>query len=137
MSRKTKKLTVETDGGPLHVEVHEIRPKDVYNFARRTREGGQTETNEFGELLGCCTNLTMEQITDLYPSEMEQVIKAFKEVNASFLAPWPTLKSVIEKLGLVNWIAQVLEESGIKEKIASTFLDDWKRLVQGSSKEDT
>ena len=131
MSRRISEFTVETDDGELKIKVYEIRPRDLYTRLQNCI-GKKLQSTEYQELLDVCCNLTTEQLAGLYPSEMEIIIQHFKEVNISFLAPWPTLKGMIEKVGLMEWLVKVIEQSGIKDIFAEALVKDWKKLAKDS-----
>lgn len=136
MSRKTKEFIIKTDDGDLEVKLYEVRPRDLYTKLQACIGKKSLQSEEYQELLGICCNLTTEQLAELYPSEMEVVLNHFKEVNASFLAPWPTLKKLIEKVGLTEWIVKVIEDSGIKEVFAKALATDWKKVAHISLEKD-
>jgi hypothetical protein len=136
MSRRVNEFTIETDDGDLAVIVYEVRPRDLYTKLQQCVHKELSST-EYQELLNICCNLTTGQLAGLYPSEMEVVIQHFKEVNASFLAPWPTLKALIEKVGLTEWVVKVIEQSGVKEVLAIALVKDWKKLAKSSLEKDT
>jgi hypothetical protein len=131
MSRRISEFTVETDNGELKIKVYEIRPRDLYTRLQKC-VGKKLQSTEYQELLDICCNLTTEQLAGLYPSEMEVIIKHFKEVNKSFLAPWPTIKTVIEKVGLTEWLIKVINQSGVKEIFSEALITDWQKLAKGS-----
>jgi hypothetical protein len=137
MSRRTKEFTIETDNGKLEVKLYEVRPRDLYSKLQACIGKKSLQSEEYQELLNICCNLTTEQLAELYPSEMEIIIGHFKEVNASFLAPWPTLKKLIEKVGLTEWVVKVIEDSGIKEVFAKALVTDWKKVAVISLEKDT
>lgn len=131
MSRRISEFTVETDSGELKIKVYEIRPRDLYTRLQKC-VGKKLQSTEYQELLDICCNLTTEQLAGLYPSEMEVIIKHFKEVNKSFLAPWPTIKTVIEKVGLTEWLVKVINQSGVKEIFSEALMKDWRQLAKDS-----
>ncbi len=133
MSRKSSEFFLDTDEGEgeLKVKIYEVRPRDLYEKMQNC-VGKKMFSTEYQELLGLCCNLTAEQLSNLYPSEIAVVIKHLKEVNASFLAPWPTIKAVIEKVGLTDWLIKIIEESKIKEVFSEALIKDWKKLSASS-----
>lgn len=137
MSRRTKEFAIETDNGKLEVKLYEVRPRDLYTKLQACIGKKSLQSNEYQELLDVCCNLTTKQLAELYPSEMEIIIKHFKEVNASFLAPWPTLKKLIEKIGMAEWVVKVIEDSGIKGVFAKALVTDWKKVSVSSLPKDT
>jgi hypothetical protein len=137
MSRRTKEFVIETDGGKLEVKLYEVRPRDLYSKLQACVGKKSLQSEEYQELLNICCNLTTDQLAELYPSEMEIILKHFKEVNASFLAPWPTLKKLIEKVGLTEWVLTVVKDAGIKEVFAKALVMDWKKIANTSLEKGT
>lgn len=135
MSRKISEFVIETDDSELKVIVREVRPRDLY-AKLQSCVGKKISSTEYQELLDICCNLTVDQMAGLYPSEMEEIIKHFKEVNKSFLAPWPTIKTMIEKVGLTEWAIEVIEKSGVKKIFSEALIKDWKKLAPSSSGKD-
>jgi hypothetical protein len=85
-----KSKTVEIDLGGDTVKkytVYEIRPYDVLHAL----EGVEAETplkDLIGDLLPLCSSLTWEDLhgpNALYPSDIEKLYHAFREINAPFL----------------------------------------------------
>lgn len=133
--RKTKSRTLEgTELGDLAVEVYEVRPIDLLEI-HQDIQGKKLPLGEYERLLPLCTNLTRAQLVKLFPSEFELVLEDFKEVNKSFLAPWPTIKKVAEKVGLVEWGLDVLEKSGFLETMKTMFYMDLQKLSVSLPKE--
>lgn len=135
MSRRISEFAIKTDGGELKVKIYEVRPKDLYNKLQKCI-GKKSTSTEYQDLLDICCNLTVEQLAELYPSEMEVIIQHFKEINKAFLAPWPTIKSLIEKVGLAEWAVGIIEKSGVKEVFSEALITDWKKLAHTSLKKD-
>lgn len=122
----------------ITVSVFEVRPADVYAAYDAIRKGGSLKVLIEDEyFLERCTDLGMEDVRNLYPSEMEKLIDAFREVNSSFLAPWPTIKRLIQKVGLVDWLGQMIEKSGIKNQVADQLVETWSHIAQDLQNEDT
>ena len=159
MARKTKtiELTMD-DGAKMPVTVYEVRPLDLWNDfeeiqkgnPEQTQAGESTETqsgeseeakkrsfHEYEKLLTRCCSLTKTDLAELFPSDLELVFQAWKSVNRSFLSPWPTIKSLIDRLGLAEWLAQVIEESGIKENMKNILVNNWQGLFADLSNEAT
>lgn len=126
--RRTKTLTLKTDNdGDLEVIIYEVRPLDFMELHSEIRDKGLS-IGEYERLLPLCINLTKEQILKLYPGEMEEIIEAFKEVNRSFLAPWPTIKKVIEEVGLWKWLVDLIQKSGILEAMKTALSLDLQKV---------
>lgn len=134
--RRTKTRTLATDDGELKVEVYEVRPFDLLEIHNEIKQKGLS-VGEYERLLPLCCNLTKEQLLNLYPSEMEEVLSDFKEVNRSFLAPWPTIKKAVEKVGLTEWLVDLINQSKILEKMKEAISLDWQDLFASSLNEAT
>ena len=143
MSRREKivPLKIENgDGGEdaVDVKVFEIRPLDVYKAYDAAKESGGFEfLMEDAGYVARCTDLGVDKLKLLYPGDIELLIAAFKEVNSSFLAPWPTIKKVIQKVGLVEWLGQVIENSGMKAKIGDSLTESLKEFALDLPSADT
>lgn len=120
----------------LVVQVFEIRPTDVYKAYDAAKDRGLEVFFEDGYFLGRCTSLPLEDLKLLYPSDLEKIVTAFREVNKSFLAPWPTIKKLIAKVGLVEWLGRIVENSEIKEKIGETIAKNLGDFALDSPEED-
>lgn len=134
--RRTKSLTLKTDGPDLQVELYELRPFDLLELHQKI-QAEALPLGEYERLLPLCTNLTKDQLTALYPSEFSEVLAAFKEVNRDFLAPWPTIKKVSEKVGLVDWLVDLATKSGFLEKMKTAISIDLQKLSVGLPTSDT
>lgn len=132
-----RKKTIKIDD--INITVYEIRPRDVLEIFgyENTDEKDKVTAGELNTFLVKCTDLTLDQISELYPSDLGIVINAFKEVNKSFLAQWPSLKEMISKLGLVDFIIKMIEDSGMKNAISKKIMKDWNELAVSLLKEDT
>lgn len=136
MSRRLSEFSLDTDEGELKIKIYEVRPRDLYEKMQNC-VGKKMFSTEYQELIELCCNLSSEQLGNLYPSEIEVLIKHLKEVNASFLAPWPTIKAVIEKVGLTDWLVKIIEQSKIKEVFSEALIKDWQKLSASSLQKDT
>lgn len=134
--RRTKSLTLTTDAGALEVTVYELRPFDLLELHQKI-QAEALPLGEYERLLPLCTNLTKAQLVSMFPGEFAEVLDAFKEVNRDFLAPWPTIKKVSEKVGLVDWLVDLLTKSGFLEKMKTAISLDLQKLSVGSPSEGT
>jgi hypothetical protein len=133
--RRTKTLTLKTDDGDLEVVVYEVRPLDFLEVHKEI-QAKALPVGEYERLLPLCINIPKERFTKLYPGEIEEIIDAFKEVNSAFLAPWPTIKTVIEKVGLGQWLADLLKESKIMDHLRTALSLDLQRASASLPRED-
>lgn len=95
--RKSKVIPLEV-AGKKEVTVKEVTPYAVYQAL--------SSGNKFEGIIALaenCTDLSREQLQDLYASEIEQLTGAFLEVNSSFLA-------VADMLGLKQTLHQVISK---------------------------
>ena len=135
MARKTKTIELtKDDNTKMPVTVYEVRPLDLWNDFEEAKKGG---FHEYEKLLTRCCSLTKTDLAELFPSDLELVFQAWKSVNRSFLSPWPTIKSLIDRLGLAEWLAQVIEESGIKENMKNILVNNWQGLFASTLNEAT
>jgi len=125
--RRTKTRTLETEGGTIEVKVLEVRPLDLLEIHKDIQAEG-LPIGEYERLLPLCCTMTKDQIVKLYPSELALLIEDFKEVNSDFFAPWPTIKKVIDKVGLADWLADLLQKSGFLETMKKAISLDLQRL---------
>jgi hypothetical protein len=125
--RRTKSRTLETEKGNIEIKVFEVRPLDLLEIHKEIQRDG-LPVGEYERLLPLCCNLTKDQIVNLYPSEMAVLLDDFREVNADFFAPWPTIRKVIEKVGLVEWGIDLLQKSGMMEKMKTAISLDLQKL---------
>lgn len=105
------------DGKDRIIRVYEIRPKDlidIYEKIIANPEDAQFKSIFQDDALPIFTNADPKVIMDLYPSEMEELIKAFKSVNAPFLRG-------VQKLNL----DKVLE--AVVERLRETILQDFSK----------
>lgn len=134
--QRTKSRTLEiSKDETIDVVISEVRPLDLLELHKEIQKDG-LPIGEYERLLPLCCNLTKEQLLKLYPSEMELLIEDFKEVNSSFFAPWPTIKKVIEKIGLTEWALDLLEKSGMLEKLKMAISLDLQKLSVSSTATD-
>jgi len=71
-----------------------------------------------------CISLPLEKVEQLYPSELEQLVNTFMEVNSSFLA-------IAAKVGLKQTITGMVEQ--LSKTLPQVFADSYKlaMLVPG------
>lgn len=71
------------------------------------------------ELLGSVCGLTAEKLLDLYPSDLEQLWNAFREVNGFFF-------KMAEKLGLAEQLGTILRSilAGAGSQLADSLKSD-------------
>lgn len=134
----TVEISVENADGTfsdVNAKVFEIRPADVYKAYDAAKEKGLEIFFEDEYYISRCTSLSVTQLKTLYPSDLELLLTKFREVNSSFLAPWPTIKKLVAKVGLVEWIGQILETSGVKEKLGETLAETFSAIAQDSQNE--
>jgi hypothetical protein len=104
--RLEKEVKIERQGkGPILVKVFEVRPRDLLELL--PKDGADDSLlATIDKALPLCSDIQMAQFTELYPSEQETLIDAFKEVNRPFLtmAAQMGMGPVIEELrrSLVN-----------------------------------
>lgn len=81
---KQRKLEIEIeDGLKKEVFIYEIRPIDV----KKAFDGLKPETEVFElitRLLPICSNLSVADIENFYPSDLENIWTEFKKLNSVF-----------------------------------------------------
>lgn len=107
--RKAKIINIEGIG---EVTVKEISPFAVYKAISAEKKG-----LELLALALDCISLPQEKIEKLYPSELEQLVDAFVEVNSSFLA-------IADKVGLGQSITTVVAE--LSKTLPQVFADSYR-----------
>lgn len=107
--RKAKIVTIDGLG---EVTVKEISPFAVYKAMSADKKGP-----ELLALALDCISLPQEKVEKLYPSELEQLVDAFVEVNSSFLA-------IAGKVGLKQTITSMVAE--LSKTLPQVFADSYK-----------
>ncbi|MDX9894335.1 MAG: hypothetical protein RBS34_02750 [Desulfofustis sp.] len=110
--RKAKIIAIEGLG---EVTVKEVSPLALYRAMNATDKVGETVS-----LLVDCVSLPREKLEALYPSEIEQLVDAFVEVNSSFLA-------IADKLGLKD-VLVALGATAVKT-LPQLFADSYKEVM--------
>ena len=79
---KEKTIEIDIDDKTKkNFTVFEIRPYDVLKIA----EQGDVSTLDFiNKILDLCSTLTIGDLQELYPSDLEKIYEAFKELNRPF-----------------------------------------------------
>lgn len=110
--RKVKILEIElSEGLKREVKVYEIRPKDLI----KSFEKGGSFNLMIENILPLCTNLKVDEILDLFPSDMELLWDSFKGVNATFFLTTGKMGLLKKKLTEI-WAAIQEDLSQIAEK---------------------
>jgi hypothetical protein len=137
--RKTKELQIEIeDNKVLKVVVKELTYRQLLNLTEsfeimkvlgdlKTLPG---EIKKFLQdtLIPICTNLTYDQVLDFPPSDVDLIISAIREVNASFFEK-------VVQLDPITWIKQILRQ--YQTRIVSTLAVNAGSSVVSSLQQDT
>lgn len=111
--RKAKIITIEGLG---EVTVKEVTPFAVYQ--------AMTAENKVQEVMALATNCVVlpgeKKLQELYPSEIEQIIDIFMEVNSSFL-------SIAEKLAVKTLLKEIASEAA--KILQQLFADSYKEVM--------
>lgn len=110
--RKSKIINIE---GPGEVTVKEVSPYAVYQALAK-----ENKTEEIQALVLDCISLDKEKLQKLYPSEIEELVDAFLEVNNSFLA-------IAGKLGIKGTLTGIRDEIG--KTLPQMFVDSYKTVM--------
>ena len=111
--RKAKIITIEGIG---EVTVKEISPLAAYK--------AMDAADKIGEVMtiarDCIVMPAGKQLQELYPSEIEQIVDIFLEVNSSFFA-------IAEKLGIKGVLESIKAEAGTI--LQQLFADSYKEVM--------
>ena len=111
--RKAKIITIEGLG---EVTIKEISPLAAYK--------AMDAADKIGEVMtiarDCIVMPTGKQLQELYPSEIEQIVDVFLEVNSSFFA-------IAEKLGIKGILESIKGEAGTI--LQQLFADSYKEVM--------
>ena len=86
-------------------KIYEIRPKDLMNVFNKAKGDGGIKAALTEMLVPLLTDATVEELADMYPSDLEEFYRKLKEVNASFfkrlkgLTQHPEVKKILNELG--------------------------------------
>ena len=121
--RKTKTFKIE--GNDASFEVKELRVKEIISLIQQDVLGSDLDLNTLKEvfaekLLPLCGNMTLQDLIEMTPSEIQEIWDHFFEVNKAFFV-------MARKAGL----------QGILEKLKEAILSDFSKFVVDSSKQDT
>ena len=121
--RKTKTFKIE--GYDKNFEVKELKLKEIIGLIQDDVTGGDTSIESLktvfeSRLLPLCSNVKVDELLEMTPSELEEFWNHFHEVNSSFFG-------LARKAG----IQEVLEE------LKQAIIADFTRLLVSSSKQDT
>ena len=134
--RNQKTIELETQAfGKKKVTVYEVSPLSLLKtFKEKLSQGA--DVREDWDFLSQCTDLTKEEMSQLYPSELRVLFDGFKEVNTDFFLIWPPVQRAVQKLGLVDWAIELVQKSGImgplKEQIIASFQKNLNTQLSGS-----
>lgn len=117
MARKMK--TFQIEGREGDVEVKELTVSEILKLMQH--EGDDTSLKGFvdmvGEFLPLATNLKMEQLKDMAPSDIKVVWEKFREVNDTFF-------EVSQRVGMGDLLGQ----------LKKAIIKDFGKLLVSSSK---
>lgn len=100
--RKQKTIKIDEQ----EITVKELRVKDIRNIIEQGDELVNGGLDQIEKILPLATDLTLSQIEDMAPSELQTIWDAFREVNAAFF-------DLVAKTGLV----EALKSSILKDLI--------------------
>ena len=134
--RNQKTIELDTEAfGKKKITVYEVSPLTLLKTLKANLSQGIDIKTDM-DFLSQCTDLTKEELGQLYPSELRSVFEAFKEVNSDFFLIWPPIQKTIQKLGLTDWAIDLIQKSGImaplKEEIISSFQKNLSTQLSGS-----
>jgi len=97
-----KEKEVRIDDHLYHV--YEIRPVDLVKIYSRAKDEGDIKSALTEDLLPLLTDMTVDNLESMYPSDIEIAYEALKEVNSAFykrllgLAQHPEVKNILNEL---------------------------------------
>ena len=100
--RKQKTIKIDEQ----EITVKELRVKDIRNIIEQGDKIVSKGLDQIEKILPLATDLTLSQIEDMAPSELQIIWDAFREVNAAFF-------DLVAKTGLV----EALKSSILKDLI--------------------
>ena len=101
--RKQKTIKIDT----MEITIKELRVKDIRDIIAQTDEILSGGLDQIEKVLPLTTNLTLSEIEDMSPSELQIIWDTFKEINAVFFG-------MVAKTGL----AEALKDSILKDLTA-------------------
>jgi len=120
--RKQRKFKIE--GHEKSVEVYELSVRQIIGLMEDASLGDSSlpalKSLFVDKLLPLGSNLSYEELVDMYPSEIKECWEKFREVNASFFDGLDTMGLT----GLINTV-----------KVA--IIKDFSNLLVSSSRQDT
>jgi hypothetical protein len=124
--RKHKSIKIDDK----EITVRELRVKDLIELLDRT--GADPNNANLLEALRTflpkCSDLTVDDLTGMAPSEIKQVYDAFKEVNEVFF-------ETARGLGLGNVVADL--KNSIRKEFSAAFADSFSRAMSPLKDTDT
>jgi len=130
--RNTK--TLEVEGREKPITVYELTVKQIIGFMQDdvwqsdddSLEGFRSILHK--RLLPICTTLTMEDLIEMAPSDIETIWLAFKKVNSVFFV-------AARRTGLQEMLDTLIE--GIKSQLKAAITEDFLRLAAALPKPGT
>lgn len=110
-----KQKTIKID--EKEITVRELRVKDIRDIIEQGDKIVSGGLEQIEEILPLATDLTLSQIEDMAPSELQTIWNAFREVNAAFF--------------------DLAAKTGIAEALKSSILKDLTALFVASSDQAT
>ena len=120
--RKERKFKIE--GHDKTIEVYELSVRQIINFMEDDSLGDLSlpalKSLFSDKLLPLGSNLSYDELVEMYPSEIKECWEKFREVNASFFEG-------LEVMGLTN----------IVNTVKQAIIKDFSNLLVNSSKQGT
>jgi hypothetical protein len=105
--RETKRIKIDD----REIAVYELRVFEIKKIVKKalSAEGGIDQVaNDMAELLPMATDLPIDEIEQMAPSELKKIWEAFREVNQAFFDSWRGLKD----LGLLQAMGALRQATG-------------------------
>jgi hypothetical protein len=108
--RESKRIKIDD----REITIYELRVFEIKKIVKKalSAEGGIDEVaNDLAELLPMATDLPIDEIEQMAPSELKQIWEAFREANASFFDSWRGLKD----MGLLQAMGALRRATGASD----------------------
>ena len=118
-----KQKTIKIDA--KEITVRELRVKDIRDIIERGDKLVGEGLDQIEDILPLATDLTLPEIEDMAPSELQTIWDAFREVNAVFF-------DLVAKTGIVETL-----KSSILEDLTALFAASLDQATESPGNTDT
>lgn len=129
--RRKVEFELETEQlGKKKIVCYEVSPEVIISELRKKIEEKETKELEAGDafdLLKYCCNLSPEEVMKLYPSEKKVLFEKFKQANEDFFLIFPKVKEGLEKLGVVDFLVNLIKDLKLMDILRMYITELWQR----------